>query len=742
MPSDPNKNKNKKLVVYVSTFPPRECGIATFTEDLVNAFDEAYNPREEAKVVAINLDTVSQYTYDKKKVIFQITQTEKESYRQAAKYINNLPEVSLVNIQHEFGIFGGPYGNHLLLFLSELDKPVAVTFHTVLPSPNKELYDTVYAINNHAHKIIVMTETSKNILMREYNIDPLKIAVIPHGIHSVNFTDSKKAKKDLGHKDDIIISTFGLLSRGKGIEYGIEAMAQIVKKFPLAKYLIIGATHPVVLKNEGEAYKNMLTLKVHELGLEKNVFFYNKYVETEELLHFLEATDIYLALSQDPNQAVSGTLSYALGSGRPAVSTSFAQAKEDVTEEVGILVDFKDVDQIAAALNTLIANPAKRQDMAKNAYFRTRNRTWRNVVLSYMSEYIKIAPALEEIEKNIPRIILSHIFKLTDDFGMIQFAKLTVPDYSSGYTTDDNARALIALATYYEKTKKEKVLPLIQTYIRFLEYVEQKEGGFYNYVGQKKKIRQDQHQRENLETTNARTMFALAKVSASTNLPESLRDQASAIFSRHLHLGEKITSLRSIAYFIKALAAWRKVYPNKDINLYIKKLADELVRMFEKNSSADWLWFEDILAYSNAIMPDALFDAYEATGEEKYLSVARQSLDFLITYSFEGEVCVPVGQNGWLERGKEKHRYDQQPEEAATLVFALKSIFRITKEAKYDALRQKAFNWFLGNNTLHQVVYNQATGGCYDGVGEKEINLNQGAESTVMYLLARLSFEK
>lgn len=739
MKSNPN---DKKWIVYVSTFPPRECGIATFTQDLMNSFDEMYNPCEEAKIVAMNLDKTSLYSYDKKKVIFQISQPDEESYIKAAQYLNNLNQVVLVNVQHEFGIFGGSYGSHLLVFLRELKKPVVITFHTVLPTPNKELHDIVFAINNHICGIIVMTQSSKNILVKDYGIDSNKISVIPHGIHPVSFTDSKKAKNDLGYSKNITISTFGLLSKGKGIEYGIEAMVNVVKKFPNAIYLIIGVTHPMVLKNEGEIYRNNLVKKVHSLKLENNVFFYNKYLEIDELLHFLEATDVYLALPQDPNQAVSGTLSYALGSGKPVVSTSFAQAKEDVTDEVGILVDFKDVRQIETALSILIADSEKRKNMAKNAYFRTRGRTWRNIILAYMSEYIRIVPSLGDVEKNIPRIKPSHIFELTDDFGMIQFAQMTKPDPSSGYTTDDNAQALIAMVTYYEKFGKKRVLPLIQTYIRFLEYVEQKNGGFHNYVNVEKKIPNDQHIKENLETTSARTMFALAKTAVSINLPKVIRKMAVTLFIRHIHIGEKMTSPRSIAYFIKALVVWSTTQPSPDIQLYVERLTEKLIAMFEKNSGPDWKWFEDILAYSNALIPDALVDAYTLIKKEKYLSIARQSLDFLIGYSFEEDVCVPVGQNGWMKRGQEKHRYDQQPEEVSVLVFVLESMYRITGEEKYNKMRRNAFNWFLGNNTLRQVVYDQATGGCYDGVGEKDINLNQGAESTVMYLLARLSFEE
>jgi len=733
---------HKKWIVYVSTFPPRECGIATFTKDLTDSFDELYDAHQEAKVIAMNLDETSRYTYDKKRVIFQIPQPDTQSYLRAAAYVNSQSRVSLVHIQHEFGIFGGAYGSHLVLFLRELTKPAVITFHTVLPGPNKELYETVVSINNHVRRITVMTHTSKDILVRDYGIDADKIAVIPHGIHPITFVDSAEAKRAIGHSGHVTISTFGLLGRGKGIEYGIEAMAQVVARFPQAVYLIIGATHPVILKQEGEAYRNSLVTKVHDLKLEHNVVFYDRYLETGELLRFLEATDIYLALSQDPNQAVSGTLSYALGSGRPVISTSFAQAKEDVTEEVGLLVDFKDTGQIAAALIALIGDPDRRARMSKSAYFRTRSRTWRNVMPAYMSEYIRVVPALGDIEKNLPPIKLTHVSQMTDDFGMVQFAQMTSPDISSGYTTDDNARALIALVTYHDTSGRKAALPLIRTYLRFLEYVQRPEGGFHNYVDAEKRVPHDQHTKENLETTSARAMYALAKTAVSPKLPEDIRESARSLFEKHMHLSGTVTSPRSIAYLIKALAVWDAGRQSLEVRSPVERLADRLVALFEATVSPDWKWFEDVLAYSNAVMPDALVDAYALTRNEKYLSIARQSLDFLLGYSFEGRVCVPVGQNGWLKRGHEKHRFDQQPEEVAVLVFALKSMFRMTGEEKYDTMRRDAFNWFLGNNTLSQVVYDQITGGCYDGVGEKEINLNQGAESTVMYLLARLSFEK
>jgi glycosyltransferase involved in cell wall biosynthesis len=734
--------KTKKWIVYVSTFPPRECGIATFTEDLINSFDKMYKPREEAKVVAMNLDKTSHYNYDQERVIYQIPQPSEWHYVDAARYLNSLEQVILVNIQHEFGIFGGSYGGHLILFLRELKKPAMITFHTVLPSPNPVLKDMVSAISNHVQKIIVMTETSRRILVEEYGIDREKIVIIAHGIHPINFSDGQKNRADLGLEKSVVISTFGLIGKGKGIEYGIEAMADVVKKNPEAVYLIIGATHPVVLKNEGDAYRNSLVKKVHDLKLEDHVFFYDKYLELHELLYFLNATNIYLALSQDPNQAVSGTLSYALGCGRPVVSTSFAQAKEDVTEDIGVLVGFKDVPDIAKALSFLLNNQKLRESMGKNAYFKTRARTWRNSVLRHMGEYIRLVPSLGEEEKNLPRIRLTHLNAMTDSFGIIQFAKLTAPDSVSGYTLDDNARALAAAVKYFEISGKKKAFPLIHTYLNFIEYVQKDSGGFHNYVDINRKTINNDQLDENLESASARAMYALAVTAASPCLPQQFRAKAAGLFKKHLSMLLAVTSPRSIAYAIKALRFWNSAYPSADAVLAATKLADKLVGYYEKTSAPDWHWFEDILAYANGIMPDSLVDAYLLSKNEKYLSIARESLDFLAGNSFKENVCVPIGQNGWLRRGGKKYNYDQQPEEAASLVLALKSMYEATHDEKYARRMRDAFDWFLGNNFLHRVVYDQNSGGCFDGVGEREVNLNQGAESTVMYLLARFEFEQ
>ena len=736
------KQKNNTWIVYLSTFPPRECGIATFTKDLADAFDSLFFPREESRIIALNLNGSDGYKYPKS-VIMQINQKEKEDYIRAAQRLNDLSQVKLVCIQHEFGIHGGKSGSNLLFFLREIKKPVMITMHTVVPSSSPFFEDhreVVQGINDYVRLIVVMTETSRKILTSDYEINPDKIRVIPHGIHASQYQKTSKAKAKLGITRQIVLSTFGLLSRGKGIEYAIGAMAEVVKKFPSAVYHVVGATHPVILKKEGEIYRNKLAQRVSDLGLGNNVVFHNKYFPTPKILQFLQATDLYLSLSLDRNQAVSGTLSYALGSGRPAISTSFAQAKEDVTEEVGRLVKFKSPKTIAKAVIELLENKALRTEMGKLAYLRTRRMTWQNVALSYMREFRLIIPELRIQEKNLPKVKLKQIAKLTDNFGMFQFANLTEPDPESGYTLDDNARALIAVTEYHKKHGGEIPLKLAGIYLEFISYAFSRPG-YNNYVNHDKSFNAERNASEDLNDAYARGIYSLAVVAVSSNMPLKLRNKAARIFKEKFDTEKSVHTPRSVAFYIKAIGAWLNHEDDEKFKKALAKYCGYLIRLYKKNSDSQWQWFEGMLSYSNGVIPEALFLAYKITGNQQYFNVAKSTLDFLVATSFDGDICVPVGQDGWFRRGNKKAVFDQQPEEITALVLALKAAYGASGDEKYSDLMGSAFGWFLGNNVLGQVVYDHVSGGCYDGMGRKSINLNQGAESTISYLLARLAFD-
>ncbi|MBU0597423.1 glycosyltransferase, partial [Patescibacteria group bacterium] len=486
-------------------------------------------------------------------------------------------------------------------------------------------------------------------------------------------------------------------------------------------------------------------------GLSNYVYFYNTYFEVKKLLQFLEATDIYLSTSLNPNQAVSGTLSYALGSGRPVISTAFAQAKQDITSEVGILIDFKNPQAFTDAIIKLISNNELCLQMGKNAYFRTRHMTLENVAQSYLKYFSQFAPELTLGQRKLPPIKLEYLAKLTDNFGIIQFAKLTEPDLSSGYTLDDNARALIAAALHYKKFRTHSALKLASIYLNFLYRVAKPDGYFDNYVNSKRAIDKQRNVQENSEDSSARALYALALVSTTEQIPKRIRHQAHSLFEQSFRKNIVFSSPRAIAFYIKALNCLLSKWKEPKTLAVLRSGCEHLITLYEKSRSLDWEWFEHYLTYSNAILPEALLLGYKITSERKYLKVSGKTLNFLIGHTFPSQggpapggkdsTYIPIGQSGWFPKGGTRQYFDQQPEDATATIQALNAMFQITNKEYYKELAYKAFNWFLGDNVLRQVVYDRTTGGCYDGVGEKSINLNQGAESTISYLLARLSFK-
>ncbi|MBU1912675.1 MAG: glycosyltransferase, partial [Candidatus Omnitrophica bacterium] len=699
---------------------------------------------------------ISRYHYPKK-VIFQMDQHSEQEYIKTAKDINAMKEIKLVNIQHEFGIFAGEYGSYIISFLEALSKPSVVTFHTILPSPEAKLKAVVRSIAEKASGLVVMTNLSKEILIREYEIAEEKISMIPHGIHSMPYTSSAKPKSVLGLPKKVIFLTFGLLSRGKGIEYVIDALPKVVKDYPDILYIVLGVTHPNVIKEEGENYRKFLIQKVHDLGLSSQVNFYNEYVSAEKLLHFLRAADGYISTSLDPNQAVSGTLSYALGSGRPVISTSFAQAREFVTSEAGILVNFRDAGSYAEAMIRLLKDPSLREQLGKNAYFRTRNMTWENVAIEYSKLFSKYSSDIAKVSerKKIPRINLNYLFNLTDDFGVIQFARLSLPDISSGYTLDDNARALVVACLCYGELggalkavnidkQKSELLKRIDVYLCFIEFVLGEDHVFCNYVRPDRSIDVELNKKDNLDDANGRALWALAVVTAADYLPKRVRNKAFSLFKRRMEVYEMSESPRATAFCAKGICMLLKKnqeIEGKNLKELLVAHCDRLVSLYRGVSSEEWQWFENYLTYSNAVLPEALILGHEHTGNSEYLDIGIKTLNFLIGKTFVNGIYMPIGQDGWHHKVGKRHYFDQQPEDVSAMVFALATAHLITGKDSYKKLMYEAFNWFLGDNSLKQVVYDRISGGCYDGLGERNINLNQGAESITSYLLARFAIE-
>lgn len=737
-----SNQEKKSWIVFLSTFPPRQCGLAVFTADLANTVNQMFGLSVEAKVVAMNNneavgDLPCHYP---RKVIFQINQNREQDYTDAAEALNRHKEVKLVNIQHEFGIFGGRCGEHILLFLEKLQKPAVTTLHTVLPAPDEQMFNVVRSISKYSQGVVVMTNYSKEILKKDYGLDPYRIKVIPHGIHHVPFKTNQRAKFMLGLSENYILTTFGLIGPSKGIEYVIESLPAVIKKFINVRFLVAGATHPVILKQQGEKYRNLLIKKVRQLGLSDYVIFYNSYFDLRKLLGFLEAADIYISPSLNPDQAVSGTLSYALGSGRPVISTAFAQAKEVITADVGALVDFKNPMSFSEAIIKMLANDQERLQMGKNAYFRTRHMTWENVASSYVNFFAKFIPGLMTEKRIFFPIKLTHLVKLTNDFGIIQFARLSEPDVYSGYTIDDNARALIAAVRYYKKFATPASFKLMPVYVKFISRLARPDGYFDNYVSPGRIVNEQRNILEHSEDSSARTLCALAIVSVTSQIPNIYRKHARSLFENSFLKNLHFSSPRAIAFYINALYYVLSKWEKPKIMSVLKHYCDQLLFLYNKSRSPDWEWFEHYLTYSNAVLPEALMHGYKITGEKKYLEASKITMDFLIKHTFNDRMYVAIGQSGWFPKGGIRQYFDQQPEDVAATVEALNLIYLITKDKYYEKLAYKAFNWFFGDNLLGQVVYDRSTGGCYDGVGSSFINLNQGAESTISYILARLSF--
>jgi len=726
------KNRKKpSWILYVGTYPPRECGIATFTRDLAMNMNKKF-PGIKSKILALN-DNTNIYNYPEE-VIFQINDLEIQEYIDIAKKINESDSIRLVNIQHEFGIFGGEYGNYLVPFLETLTKPVVTTFHTVLPKPDEKRKRIVQLIAEKSSCLVVMANKAVEILRDDYGLRKTDITVIPHGVHTVPFILSIKEKTKMGYEDRTIISSFGMMNPDKGYEYVIDALPKVIEKFPNVLFLIIGETHPIVRKKEGEKYRNFLEKKVRELGLKDNVKFYNKYAKLSGITKYLKATDVYISPSINPNQIVSGTLSYAMSCGRPVVSTPFLYAKELVNHERGILVEFNNSESFADAILQLLSNPELRERMGKNTYSYTRHMTWPNVALSHMKVFEKYAAISKKHEK-FPKVKLSHLISLTDDFGIIQFAKHTQPDKQSGYSLDDNARAMIVCCMHYSIFRSEPKLKLIQTYLNFIKYVQQPDGRFYNFVNYDRKV----NYKHWSDDSPGRALWALGYLISLETIPSDLKDEAEKLLNKALKSLKNIKSPRAIAFSIIGLYLYNTAKSSPRNLNKIRKLADYLVLLHEKNSSDDWQWFEEYLTYSNSKLPEALFYAHLATNDKKYLRIAESTLDFLTSLILIEGKFAPIGQDGWYSKNGHRAHFDQQPVDTASMVQTLVLASKITKKKIYRKNALTAFNWFLGENSLNQIIYDESTGGCHDGLGKSSINLNQGAESTISYLMARLS---
>ncbi|UKB82073.1 glycosyltransferase [Chryseobacterium sp. MEBOG06] len=531
------------------------------------------------------------------------------------------------------------------------------------------------------------------------------------------------------------------MGSGKNIETTLEALPEIISQNPDVMFLIIGKTHPTIIKSEGEKYRIFLKETIQRLNLEKHTFFINQYLPLDELLDYLQLTNIYLFTSKDRNQAVSGTFSYAISCGCPIVSTPIPHALEVLKEDTGIIIDFEAPDQLAAAVNLLLKNENIQEKLRLKSLEKMAPTAWENSSILHALLFQQHGKDTIKLNYTFPAINLSHLKNMTTDFGMIQFSKINKPDIDSGYTLDDNARALIAVCRHYELYRDESDLALISTYLNVIKFCQQPHGNFLNYVDQHRKFTQQNYE-TNLEDSNGRAIWALGYLlSIKEILPHQYSEEAELILKKSIFSLENIYSTRAMAFIIKGL-----YYQNSEKNIpLLKKLANRLVKMYQHEKHNDWHWFESYLTYGNSLLPEALLCAWISTKEEVYQQIASESFQFLLSKIFiKGDIRV-ISNKGWLQKDTVKIPETiggEQPIDVAYTILALSAFYRVFKDEKYLQLMKNAFIWFLGKNHLNQIIYNPATGGCYDGLEEKNVNLNQGAESTVSYLMARLCFSK
>ncbi len=705
-------------IVHIGTYLPFKEGISTFTANLLSA-QRKIHPHLKYLVAAIDLMDYKSSDYPKE-VKWIIRKSVKEDYIAVAEKLNSNKNISCIYLQHEYGIYGGELGEYLLDFLKANKKPIFITLHTVLPEPSEKMFEVTQKIIGYANKVIVMTKLGKKTLQKVYGTPGNKITVIKHGMHPTIFITPAEYKAEMKIRDRFILGTFGFLGTGKGIEYVIRALPKVIEKFPNTEYWLMGKTHPLVLKEYGEQYRESLIKEVKDLGLTSHVKFYNKYLSFPQVLKFLKMVDIYIATSLDPDQAVSGTLSYALGTGRCIVSTAFIQAKEYKKQDFGELVGFRDSEAYSKAIIKLLGDNKRRERIQKGVYQKNRGMLWPNVGNLYMELNHKV--------ERFPQIKIRHLVKMTDDFGFIQFAKKSEPDLEFGYTLDDNARALVFSVLYYERFRKKETLKLIEKYLNFIHFCQSENGEFFNYVS-RDRIRLETNPWQSEEDANGRALWALGALRGTISIPLDFKNRAASIWDKWQKAGKVFNHPRAIAFYIKGLA-----YGNEAEKIAVE--AEKLVKYYDENSKGNWKWFLQELTYANGVLPEALFIAYKITGNGKYLAVASATLKFLINHTFRDGLYIPIGQTGWFPRNSERSYFDEQPEDPYSMISLLLAAFKVTGNKKLRRMAKRAMLWFYGNNLLGQSLYDAKSGGCHDGLAAKGLNPNEGAESTISYLLS------
>jgi len=746
----PGKILRPVKIAFVSTYPPRKCGIATFCQDLLGSMRQLYGSGESEgensifEVIALNNGSQN-YSYGRE-VTFHIRDQQHIDYQRAADFINHSP-ADAVSIQHEYGIFGGEDGNYINYLLAGLKKPAITTLHTVLEEPTPGQRQALMRVCEQSVLVVVMAQAAVDILTRVYRVPDEKILVIPHGSPDVPFLDPSYYKDQFQAEGRKVLLTFGLLGPSKGLEYAVEAMNKVVEVHPDALYIILGATHPEVKRRYGEEYRHSLEKMVRDRGLENNVNFYNQYVSLERLIQFLVAADLYLTPYLSREQITSGTLAYALACGKAIVSTPYIYAEELLAGGCGCLVPFRDSEAMADTVIDLLSDESRRNRMRKTAYQGGRQMIWIEVARSYAAAFeqarfnysemfTQSVQSADVTERAVlPEVNLGHLRSMTDDTGLFQHAIYSVPNRDYGYCTDDNARALIAAVMNWRLFKDESTIPLLKTYISFLHYaLNEKLGTVRNFMHYNRGWLEE----AGSEDSHGRTLWALGYTIAHPP-GDAMLGLATRLFKALINAPSKFTSPRAWAFSaIGANYYLRRFGGDTRVRRIMNDLGKKLLHLQQKNASDDWPWFEDIVCYDNARFCQALIITGGYMDNVEMYDAGIKTLQWLINLqtASEGGHLSLIGNDGWYRRGEEKPVFDQQPVDAAALVDACYQAFVLSGEEYWLRKMEWAFNWFFGSNDVHQPLYDFSTGACCDGLVPGGVNQNRGGEACVSLLLA------
>lgn len=745
--------QNINSVSVIGNFLPRKCGIATFTTDIVHSLKDNVN---ECITLAMN-DRPDGYNYPSD-VHFEIYQDNITDYHTAADFLN-IHEVDMVLLQHEFGIFGGDSGEYILSLLKRLKMPVVTTLHTVLTNPTRKQEQVMKRLTELTDRFVVMSKTAIEILHTLYDIPREQVTYIPHGIPDMPFEDPNYYKDQFDLLGNKVLLTFGLLSQNKGIEYVIKALPEVVERFPDLTYIVLGATHPNVLKTEGEKYRRELYKLVEDLNLKDHVIFKNEFVPFDDLCKYLSASDVYITPYVHPEQITSGTLAYAAGLGKAIISTPYWHAKEMLADGRGQLVPFKNEDAIADSILNLFEDEALLHKMRKRSYDYNRKATWEEVGHQYAEVFNEVRSNRNHSPQphkalsantylpdgtnlNLPRFNINHLETLTDSTGLLQHATFSVSNRDHGYCTDDNARALIAALKAqhtFTITQKDsyRLKKLANKYLSFLFHAFNTETGrFHNFMSYSREWLEES---AGSEDSHGRALWALGSTISMSKQTSDV-SLATNLLMRSLPVVESFQSPRALAFTILGLDAYLETFSgDSNARRIYTVLAERLYNQFSENASDDWPWLEDILSYSNGKLAHALILAGKTLKRDDMTQMGLRSLRWLLEIQIEDHRLAPVGNHGWYKRDSTKARFDQQPLEANALIEASISAYQTDKEKYWLDQAKICFTWFLGNNDLNLPLYDEETGGCRDGLQADGVNQNEGAESTLAWLLSLLA---